>query len=564
MLTTIQQQFLTFWKKQSLGKQITMGAIVLSMLILTPVLVNWANTPSYSVAYTGLSEADAAQIVQRLDENSIPYQLKSSGTIEVPSEQVYSTRLLMAREGLPQSSTVGYELFSGSSMLGMTEFSQKVNYQRAIEGELERTIGSLDAVSAVRVHLVIPEKSLLTTEQSLTTASVTIQVNPGSRLDDAQVRSITHLVASSVEGLKPENVVVVDSEGNLLADGTTSENEMNMTVKDDQRAIEAAYATEVKNRVQAILDKILGPNRSVVQATVEMDWTAREVTSNMYSPTEIALRSSQIINESSTSGGTNGGVPGATSNLPTPVATAAGTGTESYQRNEETLNYEVSQVQSHEITTPGKVSRISVSVMVDSIDDPAQIEIIKSAVQVAAGIDATRGDQIAVESFAFDRTALDALAAELEKQQQQQLYLQIAAGVGAMLIVLALLFLILRQINNTRNASKETWKTVLRPVSEMAALGSPDYQGVAMRLQDDLSQALNRLAEKETQALPANGLAGMDEMITEPANPAKPRTATSRSLEDEQNARVITRLTEESPATVAEIIQIWLNESKRS
>lgn len=259
MLTAIQQQFMAFWKKQSLGKQITIVALVLATLILAPVLVNWATAPSYSVAYNGLSETDAAQIVQKLDENNITYRLKSSGTIEVPSDQVYSTRLLMARDGLPQSSTVGYELFSGTSMLGMTEFSQKVNYQRAIEGELERTIGSIDAVEAVRVHLVIPEKSLLTSAQSLATASVTMQVNPGKVMDASQVRAITHLVASSVEGLKPENVVVVDGNGNLLASGSGAEGEMNMTVKDDQRAIETAYAAEVQNRVQSILDKILGP-----------------------------------------------------------------------------------------------------------------------------------------------------------------------------------------------------------------------------------------------------------------------------------------------------------------
>jgi flagellar M-ring protein FliF len=210
----------------------------------------------------------------------------------------------MAREGLPQSSTVGYELFSGTSMLGMTEFSQKVNYQRAIEGELERTIGSIEAVKAVRVHLVIPEKSLLTATQSLATASVTMQVNAGNVLDASQVRAITHLVASSVEGLKPENVVVVDSAGNLLASGTGSEGEMSLTVNGDQRAMENSYALEVQKRVQAILDKILGPNRSVVQATVEMDWTQREVTSNTFSPTEVAIRSSQIINESSGSGDT--------------------------------------------------------------------------------------------------------------------------------------------------------------------------------------------------------------------------------------------------------------------
>ena len=515
MLTAIQQQFMAFWKKQSLGKQITIVALVLATLILAPVLVNWATAPSYSVAYNGLSETDAAQIVQKLDENNITYRLKSSGTIEVPSDQVYSTRLLMARDGLPQSSTVGYELFSGTSMLGMTEFSQKVNYQRAIEGELERTIGSIDAVEAVRVHLVIPEKSLLTSAQSLATASVTMQVNPGKVMDASQVRAITHLVASSVEGLKPENVVVVDGNGNLLASGSGAEGEMNMTVKDDQRAIETAYAAEVQNRVQSILDKILGPNRSVVQATVEMDWTQRETTSNTFSPTEVALRSSQTINESSNGGGTTGGVPGAASNLPTPVATTTGTGTESYQRNEETLNYEVSQVQSHEITTPGKVSRISVSVMVDGVSDPAQMEIIKSAVQVAAGIDSARGDQIVVESFAFDRTALDALAAELAKQQQQQLYLQIGMAVAAVVVVLALLFYVLRLINNTRKASKDSWMTVMRPVGEVASLTDSHYKDAAMKLQDDLSVALSRLADKEKTGSPRSSAVDTNEVIAQ-------------------------------------------------
>ncbi len=556
MLTTVQQQFITLWKKQSLGKQITIVALILAALILTPVLVNWANTPSYSVAYTGLSETDAAQIVQKLDENGISYQLKSSGTIEVPSDQVYTTRLLMAREGLPQSSTVGYELFSGTSMLGMTEFSQKVNYQRAIEGELERTIGSIQAVKAVRVHLLIPEKSLLTSEQSLATASVTIQINPGSTLDAAQVRAITHLVSSSVEGLKPESVVVVDSAGNLLASGSGSEDELNLTVKDDQRAIELAYATEVQNRVQSILDKILGPNRSAVQATVEMDWTQREITSNTYSPTEVALRSSQTINETSSSSGTAGGVPGAASNLPTPVATTTGTGTESYQRSEETLNYEVSQVQSHEIMAPGEIKRISVSVMVDGISDPAQMEIIKSAVQVAAGIDAARGDQISVESFAFDRTAMDALAADLAKQQQQELYLRIGLGVASALVVLALLFFILRLINNTRNASKESWKAVLRPVGEVASLTDSQYKDAAMKLQDDLSTALSRLADKEktNSTKPDSN----NDVVVQ----LRSKTQSARSTEDEQNARVISRLTEENPATVAEIIQIWLNEGE--
>jgi len=557
MFATIQQQFTSYWKKQSLGKQITMVALTLAVLILTPVLVNWANTPSYAVAYTGLSETDAAQIVQKLDDNSISYQLKNSGTIEVPSDQVYTTRLLMARDGLPESSTVGYELFSGTSMLGMTEFSQQVNYQRAIEGELQRTIGSLEAVQAVRVHLVTPEKSLLSSDQALSTASVTIQVNPGHTLDAAQVRAITHLIASSVEGLDAGNVVVVDSAGNLLADGISTNGESDQSLKDDQRAAELAYAAEVQKRVQSLLDKILGPNRSSVQATVEMDWTQREITSNTYAPTEVALRSSQIINESSTDGGTTGGVPGATSNLPTPVATTTGTGTSAYQRSEEILNYEVSQTQLHEIITPGKVNRVSVSVMVDNVSDAAQLTAIKSAVEVAAGIDTTRGDQIVVESFAFDRTALDALTVELAKQQQQELYLRIGMAVGAALVVLAMLFFVLRMMSNLRNASKDSWKTVLRPASELAAL-QDEYAAPALKLQADLSTALSRLAEQSGESTDAKS--GNEDVVVQIHSKNRQATAS----EDEQNSRVISRLTEENPATVAEIIQLWLNESKKS
>ncbi len=555
MFASIQQQFTSYWNKQSLGKKITMVSLILAALILTPVLVNWATSPSYVTAYSGLSETDAAAIVQKLDDNSIPYQLKNTGTILVPSSQVYSARLLMAREGLPQSSTVGYELFSGTAMLGMTEFSQKVNYQRAVEGELQRTIGSLEAVKSVRVHLVTPEKTLLSSDQALSTASVTIQVAPGRSLDAAQVRSITHLVASSVEGMKPENVVVVDSAGNMLADGNGEGSNSSMAQKSDQRTAELAYAAEVQKRVQTILDKILGPNKSVVQATVEMDWTQREVTSNTYAPTEVAIRSSQIINESSSSGSTAGGVPGAASNLPTPVATSTGSGASDYKRNEETLNYEVSQVQSHEVVAPGKVSRVSVSVMVDGINDQAQMDTIKSAVEVAAGIDTTRGDQIVVESYAFDRTAADALTAELALQQQQELYMQIGIAVGVAVVLLALLFIVLRMISNLRKASKESWKTVLRPVGEMAAM-QDTYVGPALQQPSGAMPAVIAALSANSQA--NNGRSDDDVVVQ-----LTPKNPNSTASVDEQRSRVISRLTEDNPATVAEIIQIWLSESKR-
>jgi flagellar M-ring protein FliF len=348
----------------------------------------------------------------------------------------------------------------------------------------------------------------------------------------------------------------------MLADGTSPDGETSMSPKDDQRAAELAYADEVKKRVQAILDKILGPNRAIVQTAVEMDWTQREVTSNSYAPTEIALRSSQIINETSSSGGTTGGVPGAASNLPTPVATTTGSGASAYSRNEETLNYEVSQTQSHEIIAPGKISRLSVSVSVDSITDADQLASIKSAVEVAAGIDTARGDQIVVESFAFDRTALDALNAELAKQNQQELYLRIGTAVAAAMAILGLLFIALRYINNLRNASKESWKTVMLPVSQMAELEKPQTaaelpQPTSARASLPTALAAAMGAQSTTMAPSQND--EVEDVVVQ----VNSRRDAASSSEEEQNARIITRLTEENPATIADIIQIWLNEGKK-
>ena len=345
----------------------------------------------------------------------------------------------------------------------------------------------------------------------------------------------------------------------MLADGTSDDSATNLSQKDDQRAAEQAYALEVQKRVQTILDKILGPNRSVVQANVEMDWTQREVTSNTYEPTAVAIRSSQTITESSTDGGAAGGVAGAASNLPTPVATTTATSGSTYQRNEQTLNYEISQTQSHEIVAPGKVSRLSVSVMVDNVTDQTQLDTIKSAVQAAAGIDTTRGDQIVVESFNFDTTALDTMNAELAQQQKQQQYTQIGLAAGAILILLALFFFIFRMLNNLRNASKESWKPVLRPVGEMVALQEA-YAGPALQQPvSAVAPALAALSKSNDNQSPVTKSENEDVVVQ-----LRARSQSPTANEDEQRSRVISRLAEENPATVAEIIQLWLNEGKKS
>lgn len=538
-MASLQQQFTHFWQSQSKAQRLTLITLLLAGLVLVPLLISWATTPSYSVAFSGLSEADAGQIIQKLDEAGIPYRLSGSGTIQVPANKVYETRLKMAREGLPRDSSVGFELFSGNT-LGMTEFTQRVNYQRALEGELERTISSLAAVKAVRVHIVTPEKSLLSDRQPLTTASVTVQENPGQRLDAAQVQAITHLVASSVEGLKSENVAVVDTNGNLLAAGAASgETAAALAQTDSRRAAEVAAAAEIQKKTQNLLDSVLGPNRSVVQASVIMDWVQRETTTLSFDPTPAAIRSSQTTTETyTTNNELTGGIPGAASNLPTPAATlsAEGGGT-IYQRTDETVNYEITQTQSLEISAPGEIERVSLSVLVDGISDPQQLNIIKDAVAAAAGINAERGDVLSVESLAFDRSYYTEQAELMAADQKQDQYFKIGTAVAAVLLLAAFLWYVQRLLKNLRLATTNAWTPVMKTVSE-AALKPPAPHSLA--------------SGENTPALqPRYGA------VESAPKPAAPRP------QDEQLQQAITRLSEENPASVAEIIQIWLNEDNK-
>jgi len=550
MIASMRDQAAAFWKHQSNGQRITIIALALAAVILIPMLINWASTPNYAVAFSGLSETDAGQIVQKLQDSGISYKLQNSGTILVPSSQVYDVRLKMASAGLPQSGTVGFELFSGNT-LTMNDFTQKVNYQRALEGELERTISNLAAIDSVSVHIVTPEKTLLSSEQAPTTASVTVKEKSGQTLDASQVRAISHLVASSVEGLQPENVVIVDTAGNMLADGSLDGSQGAAASQiDSQRAVELAAARDIQKKVQTLLDTTLGPNHAVVQASVTMDWTQRETTTQSFNPTPAALRSSQKVDESyTTTNGAPGGVPGAGSNLPTPVATlTSGSQPLLYQHKEETLNYEITQSQSKEVITPGKIQHISLSVMVDNVTDQAALTSIKSSVAAAAGIDTNRGDILAVDSMQFDRSYYTKVEQDLTQQSNTDLYIRIGMIAIGVILALFILWYVNRLFKNLRLASGENWSLILRPVTETALGSGAVPQGL-------------------TSPIRAAGRQSGPELSTQSMafeQPAPPRSLpVNQYPEDEQMQKALSLLTEENPATVADIIQMWLSEDEK-
>jgi len=567
MFDKTRQQFSNVWQRQSPMQRFVLAVMVIGALVLAGLFLNWANTTTYGVAFSNLSEEDAGLIVEQLDAQQIPYQLRGTGTILVPSNQVYDVRLRMAREGLLESSNVGFEVFSENT-LGMTEFTQRVNYQRALEGELERTIGSLESVEAVQVHIVTPERSLLAEDQTPTTASVTIKERPGGNIDSNQVRSITHLVASSVEGLKPENVVVVDVNGRMLASGSMDASTASTGLADSHRAAELATAAELQKKVQDILDKALGPNKAVVKASIAMDWTERARSQEAYDPTSATIRSEQVVTETMHSTGDGlGGIPGAMTNLPpTTGVITTGNSLSQYSRQDKTFNYEITKSETKEIEAPGKIERISLSVLVDGITDEAQLTKIRSIVAAAAGINTERGDMLEVQSLAFDRSqseaAAEEIAAEEEDSQKWRTY-YIIAGV---ILFLFMLWYVSRLLNNLRLASAKAWTPVLKPVAEalpapqMAALGAgeaPQIEaGAAVPMTASMAGAPAMAATAGAAAAQTTVGQPMPDIMPEPIVPIF-------SAVDEQLQRNVIELAEENPAAIAEIIQIWLNEDEK-
>jgi flagellar M-ring protein FliF len=553
MLNNLVSQASNFWQRQKTTQRIILISVAAILVIVIPVLINWSSQTSYSVAFSGLAEEDASSIVESLKSSNIPYQLRGTGTILVPAEQVYDVRLSMAGAGLPKGSSTGFELFTGST-IGMTEFTQRVNYQQAMEGELERTIGSLEQVAAVRVHIVTPEKSLLLSEQTPTTASITIEVQPGKVLEAATVRSITYLVANSVEGLKPENVVVVDTNGELLASGSGNDGLSGSIAQlDSRRAAELAVSSDLQKKVRNLLDTALGPNRSVVQVSVALDWRDQEITKQSFDPTPIAILSSQKSSESYVlTDGTTAGVPGATTNLPETATGATTTDTNNptlYTKTDETTNYEVATTQSHEIIHPGQIQMVALSVLVDGVTDPEQLAKLETAISAAVGISAERGDQLSVQTLAFDKTFSEAQAEELASSKRNSTYLLIGEIVAVLVVLGLLLWFIMRLLRNLRMASVEVWDPVLKPMN-LPALAQHSSAGDTLQLSQTAQQGLSSGDKAQTVQSVMNAV-------------AKPAVKLPTiSVEDQKMQQIVQRMAEDNPASVAEIIQMWLSQDK--
>ncbi|HPI33111.1 MAG TPA: flagellar basal-body MS-ring/collar protein FliF, partial [candidate division Zixibacteria bacterium] len=280
------------------GQVMMLLGIAAGAIVGTILLVGWVNTVTYARLYSDVDEAEAGEVVAYLNDNKIPYELSDGGrTIAVPSDQVYKTRIALASEGLPRNGNIGYSIFDKNN-LGMTDFLQNLNFRRALEGELTRTIMQLSEVQAARVHIVMPSDRLFKQDQKQATASVVLKLRSGG-LTKQQINGISHLVAASVEGLRPENISIVDYDGNLLSSGQPTDELAGLTAS--QLDVRKQAETYLEHKAQSMLDDVLGPGRSVIRVTAELDFNQTERTSETYDANQPAVRSEERTKQTNAS-----------------------------------------------------------------------------------------------------------------------------------------------------------------------------------------------------------------------------------------------------------------------
>ena len=442
---------------QGIGRTSQLVAIIITTaLIISLLLILFVpQRTDYVTLYRNLDSAQAAPLVQYLRERGVAYRLEDFGTtLQVPADDVDELRIEMAGQDMPFSQGLGFELFD-EDQLGITDFDRQVKLQRALQEELRRTITSLDAITQARVHLAIPEPRVFLSEQGNPSAAITLTLNPYVPIREEQVRGIVFLVASSVEGLNAENIVVIDTQGNILHDALSSTDPV-MAMADStlkQLEIKRAFEIELERRVQRMLEQVFGMGKALALITAEMDFDARETTLITYDEQGVP-RSTQVIYEEFEGTGPVMGEVGE-ANYPGYVGAVPG-GDSRYERSEEIINYEISESSERVIAAPGKLLNLHTSVVVDTGATQVaaeEIEQVNLMVASAIGYDPLRGDQISVQGMRFATTYADemqAAMADLEAKQRQEELFRLAVLGAFALFALVLIIIVIRRRRRMR------------------------------------------------------------------------------------------------------------------
>ncbi|MCF8107794.1 MAG: flagellar M-ring protein FliF [Desulfohalobiaceae bacterium] len=477
-----------------LSRKLALGGVAFVSVLFFLLIIFQAQKAEYRPLYTDLPQQEAASVTAWLKEQGIPYELKQNGrSISVPASQVYETRLNLAGAGLPKQGGVGFEIFDKQSF-GVTKFTQKINYQRALQGELARTISALDAVQSARVHLVMPEDSLLQSRQKEAKASIVVELVQGSVLGAGQAQGIVHLVAGSIEGLKKNQVTIVDTSGRTL--NQRSGDDSHLALLPDKLKFKTTLENRLEANAQSLLDRALGAGNSVVRVTAQLDFTQEAVTKEEYDPDSLVPRSEQVT-ESASGYKQSGGVPGVESNLGDGSASGQ---TVPSSKSSEVTNYEISKTVKQIKSPVGKIETISAAVLVAETFKPGaadgegtyapispeKIDSIKRMVTSAIGLKPDRGDRIEVVSMPFQKTMLEGA----EAASKPSIYAYIPYIKYLLLLVSAvLLYLILIRplLKTLRSESVQYNKTVTEVEGELDQ--EPKALDPPARLRQELAQS---------------------------------------------------------------------------
>ena len=414
-------------------------AIVVGLVVTIAQLGNSAG--HYEYAFTNLSAEDAAEAASQLKAAKIPFRMEAGGTaLSVPATQVYDARLLLAGAGLPRGGGVGFEIFDRGD-LGVSDFTQRVNLRRAIEGELGRTIGRLAAVRSARVHVTLPEKGLYRDDDRKASAAVVLNLQPGRTMADKELAGVRHLVSSAVAGLNPDNVAVMDGRGSVLAGDSSSDSKAATQQHDLEHAME--------QRVTDLLEPAVGQGAVIAKVSASFDTADVETTADSYDPDSSAVRSEHKTNEQTTQdSAAAAGVAGAAANVPGAGVPGGGPGNKgSSLREDETRNFEISKTITHTVSRGPRLKRLSVAVLLESPDGKprpeAEVARLADLAKGAVGFDAKRGDQFQISSSAFTKPPAGEDVPRVPLWEQPRM-MRIAQLVGGFILLLLVAVAVLK------------------------------------------------------------------------------------------------------------------------
>lgn len=494
------KKYFEHFRSLPLPKKISYVGGVAVFLGALAFLVYAANRTDYTMLYSGLSQSDMGEVAQALKAKKIPYRI-SEGSVEVPREQLYETRLGLAADGIPKGAGAGFEIFD-EQKLGSTEFVQKINYQRALQGELARTINGMSEVQESRVHLVLPEESLFKEDNKPPSAAVVLKLRQGARIEQRQLQGIVNLVAATVRGLEEDRISIISTDGQVLFKKNSPDQTMQMSQTQLER--KGRMEEDVRQKVQSMLEQVIGPRKVLARVALDLDFNQVQIAEETFNPDSAVIRSQQRSTESSDgkelSARGNPDVPinleaKLLQNSPQGEANNSGGGGggakgKQFNRQREVVNYEINKISRQIVQMPGSVKKMSVAVIVDGQYEmkpgqdgkPKQTYVARSVeemksledlVKKAVGYSETRGDQITVSNIPF---ASDLAGSEMVKAENQYLqlfksYQKILMNIA--LIVLVLIFVIRPFMKRFQQVSKEIQQLPSPAGTETSAIDDP-------------------------------------------------------------------------------------------